>query len=79
MENLTITLSNENVKPEFIYIIYGKDSCYIRECKTLSEVAKYFKTTKQAISNHLRRTRQEKSRFTYKEYSIEYFDINGIY
>lgn len=76
MEKLSITLANEKTKPEFIYVIYGKDSCYIKECSTLVEVAKFFKTSKQAISNHLRRTNQNKTNFVYKGYTIEYFDIN---
>lgn len=72
-------LSNVKTNEEYVFIIYGKDSCYLRECKTLAEVAKFFGVSKQSISNHLRRSGQSKNNFKYKEYSIEYFDLNGIY
>jgi len=72
-------LSNVKTNEEYIFVIYDVDGCYLRECKTLVEVAKYFGVSKQSISNHLRRTNQNKSNFKYKEYNIEWFDINGIY
>jgi predicted DNA-binding protein YlxM (UPF0122 family) len=74
-----LALTNKNVKSEFIYVIYDINGVYVRECKTLVEVAKFFRTSKQSISNHLRRTRQPKNNFKYKNYTIEHFDINGIY
>lgn len=82
MEKALTTLSNENEKvlePEWIYVIYDKDEVYLRECKTLKEVADFFKVSKQALANHLRRTGQPRDRFIYKGCSIEYFDLNGIY
>lgn len=78
-KNTTITLTtpiNKKLTPEFIFVIYDKDGCYIKECKTLVEVARYFKTSKQALSNYIRRTKQDKTNFKYKGFSIEYFNIN---
>lgn len=81
MKNLTTTLEHTKttIQPEYVFIIYDKDSCYLRECSTLAEVAKFFKVTKQALSNHLRRSGQDKTNFSYKNFKIEHFDINGIY
>ena len=76
MEKIT-TLTN--IKSEFIYVIYDAAGCYVKECSTLVEIANFFKVSKQSITNHLRRTGQPKDNFKYKEYNIEWFDINGIY
>lgn len=69
-----ITLTTQ--KPEYIYIVYSEEGCYLQECKTLVEVAKFFGVSKQAITNHLRRSGQSKNMFTYQNCTIEYFDIN---
>lgn len=79
MEKIATVQTNEKTKSEYIFVIYDKVGCYLRECKTLVEVAKFFGVSKQAISNYLRYTKQPKDNFKYKEYSIEYFDLNGIY
>lgn len=66
-----------SIEEDWIFVIYDIDSVYLRDCKTLAEVAKYFKISKQAISNHLRRTNQSKENFTYRGHTIEYFDRNN--
>lgn len=75
----TLTTLEHTKKSEWVYVIYDIDEVYVRECSTLAEVAKYFGVTKQALSNHLRRTNQKKDNFSYKSYSVEFFDVNGIY